>query len=891
MEVQEYLNFTRGTTLQTLCKEIKDGLQKGADLTIVQTWITDEQRNLRKKQSSLWEPTVSDRCYYRYLDALQEAITKHAGLSRFQELCTEIRVTTRKKIYVLFLTQEVSCWPSLESVFDAAQKNSDYETALVYTPFFHENFTEQVDYFDEYREMGVPVIRHNEYDLPAYSPDIVFMIKPYANTPEQYQFRHLECVIPRAVFIPYGMELTTDLIKFGFQYYLHYKAWRHCVYGDIAKKYAKEYGYRNGENIAVWGHPKADHYQDMDSKRQQIPNAWKQVIGNRKVILWTPHHLVSLNETGTGTWLLWGEKILDLALSNPDIVFIFRPHPLMMGALVNSGCMTHDQVDRLQRRILGAENIIWDTNSLYYDAFYAADALITDGTTFSVEFLYTKKPILLTPRNMKGFYMYEQMLESYYIAQEMQDIVRFVQMIQAGEDPLREKRLTLYQKMFFLPKTGTVGEYIMEQVKYDLNKECQQNVCGDLLVQEVESAISTEESVDAAEVQFPLFSILVLCYKNMELLFGMLDSIFVQDYPRIQLIVSDDGSEDFDINCVQTYIDFHKRQNIEQVIVRKNEVNLRTVRHIHEALTLAEGNYVVFTAADDRFFGTNAISGYVEQFLKQKDSVWLVARCKMTTADYKKVIYNTPTEADALYFEEGEARKLFSRWSRRGMAIPCCMAFRKDAFELVGGIDLDYQFLEDWPLELKLLRNGYAPIYYNKITAIHSTGGITNSNSRYGKEIRKIFYDDKYLIFKKEVNPYLELLFPEDRKAYKRYLKEIMARHYFFYIDWPDASMFQRLKLCLKKPIRFWWVFEQGYVKKVKGKIQRKKLFAASQGLFLLALLFLHVGGYPLVEGLFQFMGWLDLFAAVLLFFVSIVTYPLEKYFQYKARLRTRLVN
>jgi len=887
-----YLNVTRGTTLQTLCKEIADDLNQGTNITGIGKWIEDEKRNLRKKQTPLWEPTVSDQCYYRYLEMIGEGLAHGQDCAYFEGLCEEIKTLTRTKIRALFLTQEVSCWASLESLFAAAQDSSDFDTDLVYTPFFHKNFTEQVDYFDEYQEMGLPITRHNVYDLTAYSPDVVFMVKPYGNVPEAFQYKHLECVIPRAVYVPYGMEITTDLAKFGFGFYLHYKAWRHCAYGNVVKEFARTYGYRDGENVVVWGHPKADHYRDMEDKRKTIPEEWKQIIGDRKTILWSPHHLIDLNETGTGTWLIWGEQILELALNTPEIVFIFRPHPLMMGALVNSGSMTQAQADRLRQRIENAENIIWDTHSLYHYAFNAADAIISDGTTFCVEFLYTKKPILLTPRNMESFYIYEQMLESYYIANSMDDISRYVKMIRDGEDPLREKRLKLYRDVFFVPEEGTVGEYIMKQVKRDLETECgkKMNTATTAFGEVQKQKSRCSEQLDVDKKEFPLFSILVLCYKNMDLLFGMLDTIFVQDYPRIQLIVSDDGSADFDVEHVQAYIETNKRQNIEQVIVRKNEKNMRTVRHVHTALNFVQGEYLVLTAADDRFSGTGVISGYVEQFLRNPESVWLVARCHMTSADYKAVIYDTPTQTDAPYFESRDAQKLFSRWSRRGMAIPCCMAFRMDAFELVGGIDLDYQFLEDWPLELKLLRNGYAPIYYQEITAIHSTGGISNSNNRHGKEIKKLFYDDKYTIFRKEVEPYKHLMFPEDRKAYKQYLREIMARHYFFYIDWPEASIAERVKLFLKKPIRFWWVFEEKY-SRVKDKIQRKKFFAASQGLFLVSMFLLQAQGSNLLSGIFRGMGYLDLVAAVLLFLVSTVSYPLEKYFDYKVKLRQKLVN
>lgn len=884
MERQKYLNYTRGTTLQTLYEEGISRKEAGADIALLIKWINQEQYNLRKNQIGQWAVTVSDGCYYRYLEILRTKLLGEDGEDGLEQVLEEIKALTRTKIYALFLTQEISCWPSLESVFTAAEQDPDYETALVYTPFFHPNFEKQPDHYDEYRAMGVPVIRHNEYDLPSQSPDVVFMIKPYGNVPEQYEFKNLEKVIPRAVYIPYGMEITTDLKKFGFQYYLHYKAWRHCAYGEIVKEYGKKYGYRNGENIVVWGHPKADHYQNLDEKRAQIPDEWKKIIGNRKTILWSPHHLISMSEPGTGTWLLWGEKILDLITDNPDIVFIIRPHPLMMGALVNSGAMSKRQVDKLEERLRKTENIIWDTDPLYYNAFYAADAIITDGTTFCVEFLYTKKPILLTPRNMQGFYMYREMQDSYYIVHDIQDVANYIQMIRDGEDPLYEKRLQLYQKMFFIPKNGTVGENIIEQVKHDMEIECSAKIC-------VEPAIHQEEVEEQQESkEFPLFSILVLCYKNTELLFDMLDSIFAQDYPRIQLIISDDGSPDFDVKRIKRYIDVHRRQNIEDVIVRSNEVNLGTVRHIHGALTLAKGKYVVFTAADDRFSGNDVISQYVLQFLKCPDAVWLVAKCQLTTKDYKKKLYVAPTAADDSYLEEGDPLRLFSRWSRRSIAVPCSMAFKQESFDLVGGIDLNYHYSEDWPLVLKLLRGGCAPIYYNEIVAIHSVGGITNSNERYGKEKRKTFYDDKYQLFKKEVDPYIELLLPEDRKAYKQYLREIMARNYFLNVDWPGTSIWEKVLLLIKRPRRFFWALEKGYTQ-YKGLFQRKKMFLASQALLLFALIFLGVDRWDAVGTVFRCIGGLDLLSGLILLVTSVVTYAMEKYYAHKAALRKWLVN
>ena len=42
-----------------------------------------------------------------------------------------------------------------------------------------------------------------------------------------------------------------------------------------------------------------------------------------------------------------------------------------------------------------------------------------------------------------------------------------------------------------------------------------------------------------------LLSILLLSYRNLDRVYGTLDSIFRQDYPALELVVSDDASPDF----------------------------------------------------------------------------------------------------------------------------------------------------------------------------------------------------------------------------------------------------------------------------------------------------------------------------------------------------------
>ena len=406
-----------------------------------------------------------------------------------------------------------------------------------------------------------------------------------------------------------------------------------------------------------------------------------------------------------------------------------------------------------------------------------------------------------------------------------------------------------------------------------------------------------EEKVESKQRRFarisgvdtpPLVTVLVLCYKNTTYVRGMLKSIFGQDYPRIQLIVSDDGTEDFEPDELLEYINGERESNIEQVIVRKNEENLGTVRHVAQVLPLAEGEYLVLTAADDRYNDSAAISACVRRLIERPEAQWLVARTNLLTPDYQQSIGIMPSYQDLPYFEAEKAERLFSRWSRRSMALPCQMMFRSTAISQVGGIDLNYTYMEDWPLVLKLLRMGYAPVFLNRVISIHSTGGVTNSNERYGVETRKALYQDKQRLMNTEVLPYRDRLTPEDQKALEVYLREIMERNYFLDITCEEVSFRKKLKLALQVPRRLGWLVERKYLA-LAGKTDHKKWLTFIQHLLVSGAV-LAVCGELLSQQIFSLLGWAEVFAGGVSGVGCIVSAMLKVYCHLKAEKRRKLV-
>mgnify|MGYP000809890620 FL=1 len=52
----------------------------------------------------------------------------------------------------------------------------------------------------------------------------------------------------------------------------------------------------------------------------------------------------------------------------------------------------------------------------------------------------------------------------------------------------------------------------------------------------------------------PLVSVLTPCYNTGRYIHRLLDSVIMQDYPRIQMIVVDDGSTDGSADIIKSYV-------------------------------------------------------------------------------------------------------------------------------------------------------------------------------------------------------------------------------------------------------------------------------------------------------------------------------------------------
>lgn len=129
-----------------------------------------------------------------------------------------------------------------------------------------------------------------------------------------------------------------------------------------------------------------------------------------------------------------------------------------------------------------------------------------------------------------------------------------------------------------------------------------------------------------------IVSIITPCYNGERLIHRLLDSVLSQNYPSIEMIVVDDGSQDRTRTIIESYEIKFKQKGYHLLYVYQD--NAGQAAAINKALPLVNGEYLVWPDADDFYACETAISEMVYAFERLDDSYGVV-RCKQRFVDEK----------------------------------------------------------------------------------------------------------------------------------------------------------------------------------------------------------------------------------------------------------------
>lgn len=314
---------------------------------------------------------------------------------------------------VVFVAQHASTWSSMTSVFEAFRADPQWETTLVALPYNHPylpNPADRTAIFSFLEKEGIPHVRWENFRIEPGCADVLFLQNPYDVTrPAGWTVPELLRSVPRLAYAPYAIEIggTIEDATNQFNLPLQNLGWAIFARSEEHRALFARHGRVGSAHVVATGHPKFDLLCRLAGRPADAELA--AFAGSRPLVLWNPHFDIRPDGSGYSTFLTWWKFLPEEFARRPDLALVIRPHPLFFTTLEARQILTREQIDDFLARCAAAGNIRIDRSPTYLAVFARADALISDGASFLIEYGVTGKPVcyLHNPRGPLAHLHYE----------------------------------------------------------------------------------------------------------------------------------------------------------------------------------------------------------------------------------------------------------------------------------------------------------------------------------------------------------------------------------------------------------------------------------------------------------------------------------------------------
>jgi len=174
-----------------------------------------------------------------------------------------------------------------------------------------------------------------------------------------------------------------------------------------------------------------------------------------RYVIYAPHwafpHPNNVNGLDISTFLWSGRAVLEFAQRHPDLYWVFKPHPRLRQALVESGVWTPDEVDAYYAEWERVAVCCLDAD--YVELFCNSRAMITDCSSFLAEYppcggamIHLRSPT----ERLKLHDLNDELYKTFYTVWNLDEMqIVFDTVLVKGEDPRRESRLDAVRRLGF----------------------------------------------------------------------------------------------------------------------------------------------------------------------------------------------------------------------------------------------------------------------------------------------------------------------------------------------------------------------------------------------------------------------------------------------------------
>lgn len=245
-----------------------------------------------------------------------------------------------------------------------------------------------------------------------------------------------------------------------------------------------------------------------------------------------------------------------------------------------------------------------------------------------------------------------------------------------------------------------------------------------------------------------LVSVVVVTYNSAEFIIEALDSVKAQTYQHIELIISDDGSKDDTVGLCKQWLQKNtsRFENCELLVSTTNTGN---TANYNRGWRRAKGEWIKNLDGDDRLL-PNCISDYV-------DFVKIHPKTDMVFAKMNSFSCNQFNEADEIWNKGGVYFKKFSIkefelvvYIYNSINSPTTF-IKRDSYLKLGGYDERYKYIEDWPMWMRMVNEGFVLQYMDIITVDYRISNYSISQDVTTNVLKAQYEECKLMVQKKAI--------------------------------------------------------------------------------------------------------------------------------------------
>lgn len=242
----------------------------------------------------------------------------------------------------------------------------------------------------------------------------------------------------------------------------------------------------------------------------------------------------------------------------------------------------------------------------------------------------------------------------------------------------------------------------------------------------------------------PLISIIVLTYNSAEFILETLESIKVQTYRNIELVITDDSSTDKTVSVCKNWLENNPERFFRTKLIA-NEKNIGIPGNCNRGILAAHGEWIKLIAGDD-YLSPDILSLQIEHINRSNKEIkflWTNVGMFYDTPSGRQITIPQGISDLKINRPGITAEEQFEITLRSNPVFTAGMLVKKELYNRIGLYDENYKFLEDLPFLHKLLLQGI-PLYYLDIIGAFYRKHEKSVQIKQAGQLRNQYYLDIY---------------------------------------------------------------------------------------------------------------------------------------------------